>query len=99
MSLRACIPGMVERGEIDQEKGAEMSALFDELHQDFRRQFGDQAADAMATDATIAELERRATRRKVVQAGQIRAQQRIGMGLEQFGGGRGGGPIDPKAGE
>lgn len=99
MSLRPCLPGLVAEGKLSQEQADRAGSLFDELHQDFRRQFGDQAADAMATDATLKALSAEATRKKFLAAQGIRAQQRIEADLRAYGGGGGsGGPIDPRAG-
>lgn len=99
MSLGVCIPGMVERGEISAAKGQEMARLFDTLEQDFKRQFGDQAASAMATDATLAAMEREALRKKRLALGQVQAQQRMVMEMGSFGGRNPteSGPIDPRA--
>ena len=97
MSLDRCIPGMVERGEITPEKGREMAGLYGELEQQFRRQFGDQAAAAMATDATLKALEAEAIRKRRVALAQVQAQKGALKNMETYGGGRGGGPIDPKA--
>lgn len=101
MSLRVCIPGMVERGEISDQKAQEMGRLYDELEQDFRRQFGDQAAAAMATDATLAALERDALRKKRLAVGQVMAQKRMAYDMASFNGRTPGvagepGPIDPR---
>lgn len=98
MSLGTCIPGMVARGEITPEKAQEMSTLYGELEQQFRRQFGDQAAAAMATDAALKQLEAAALLKKRQALGQVRAQQSALKNMDAFGGGRKGGPIDPNAG-
>lgn len=98
MSMKPCLPGLVAEGKLSQEQADRAGALFDELHQDFRRQFGDQAADAMATDATLKAMAAEATRKKFLAAQTIRAQQRIEADLRAYGGGGGSGPIDPRAG-
>lgn len=98
MSLGQCIPGMVERGEITPEKGAEMAGLYGELEQQFRRQFGDQAAAAMATDATLKVLEGKALLKRRQHLAQVRAQQSAIKNMAAFAGGTGGkGPINPNA--
>lgn len=74
MSLGACIPGMVERGEISKEKGDEMASLYGELHRDYRRQYGDQVAAAMASEETLKVLERQALLSKRRTLLQMRAQ-------------------------
>ncbi|HQS71026.1 MULTISPECIES: hypothetical protein [unclassified Novosphingobium] len=109
MSLRPCLPGLVNEGKISQEQADRAGALFDELQQDLRRQFGDQAADAMATEATLKAMAAEAARKKFLAAQTIKARQRIEADLRGYGGGRnggtgnagrggGGGPIDPRAG-
>lgn len=97
MSMKPCLPGLVAEGKLTQERADRAGSLFDELHQDFRRQFGDQAADAMATDAALKAMAAEATRKKFLAAQTIRAQQRIEADLRAYGGG-GSGPIDPRAG-
>lgn len=97
MSLGQCIPGMVKRGEITPEKAREMAGLYGELEQQFRRQFGDQAAAAMATDATLKALEAAAIAKRRVALAQVQAQKGALKNFETYGGGRNGGPIDPKA--
>lgn len=101
MSMKPCLPGLVSEGKLTQEQADRAGALFDELQQDLRRQFGDQAADAMATDATLKALAAEAARKKFLAAQTIRARQRIEADLRGYnggGGGNGGGPIDPRAG-
>lgn len=103
MSLGACIPGLVDQGKLSAEQGAAATAMFDELKQDFRRQFGDQAADAMASDATLKALAAEGARRRFLAARTVATRQRMTMDLQGFNGGRGsdgngGGPIDPAAG-
>lgn len=107
MSIGPCIPDLVASGALTPEQGQEVGQLFAELRQDFRRQFGDQAADAMASDATIAALEKAALRKKRLAAGQVRAQQQMLLDIGGYDGGKGGGPggggpggggpIDPRA--
>lgn len=93
MSLRQCLPGLVDEGRLSQEQADRAGGLFDELAQDFRRQFGDQAADAMATDEAIRILDREHVRRRFVAARTIEAQQRLALDLGYRDGT--GGPVDP----
>lgn len=111
MSLPVCLPGLVAEGKLSAEQAEEAAALFGELQQDLRRQFGDQVADAMASDATLKAMERAASRRRFLAARTIETRQRIEMELGRYGGGAGsppgagggnggsGGPIDPRAAE
>lgn len=98
MSMKPCLPGLVSEGKLTQEQADRAGALFDELQQDFRRQFGDQAADAMATDAALKAMAAEAARKKFLAAQTIRARQRIEADLRGYNGGGGDGPIDPRAG-
>jgi len=98
------LDALVAKGAIDKDRAEAATKLFDELRQDFRRQFGDQAADKMATDATLRELQAQLTRKKILASGQAKAQQRILADADGYNGGRkrggpnGGGPIDPRSG-
>lgn len=99
MSLDKCIPGLVADGKLSQEKGDEMLSLYGELKQNLQRQFGDQAASAMATDATLKAMERANLLKKRQALLQVQAQKSALMAMDGFDGGRApGGPIDPRAG-
>ena len=98
MSLGACLPGLVDQGKLSPDQAAEAALLFDNLQQDFRRQFGDQAAAAMASGAALKALERQASRKRFLAAKAIATRQQMQMDMRGFGGGSGDGPIDPAAG-
>lgn len=101
--MKPCLPGLVAEGKLTQDQADRAGSLFDELAQDLRRQFGDQAADAMATDITLRAMQAEASRKRFLAAQTIRTRQRIEADLKSYNGGRGsdgngGGPIDPRAG-
>ena len=103
MSLGPCIPQLLGEGKLTAEQAAEAEGLFTELKQDLRRQFGDQAADAMATDAALKALQAKASRKRYLAAKTIATRQRLEFELR--GGGSGGsdgnggsGPINPALG-
>lgn len=100
MSLDRCLAPLLAEGKIDQELHDSAAGLFGELRQDFRRQFGEQAADAMASDAALKALAAAAARKRFLAGQTIRVRQRLAMELGQYNGGNGGGggPIDPRAG-
>lgn len=56
MSLRNCIPGMVERGEIDPQRAKRMSDLFEQLESSYRQNMGPDAAAAEASEQTLRQL-------------------------------------------
>ncbi|NJB90571.1 hypothetical protein GGR90_002765 [Sphingopyxis italica] len=82
MSLRNCIPGMVERGEIDPQRAKRMSDLFDQLESGYRQNMGPETAAAEASEQTLrqmadaAALKRRQTLLQA--ASQRRARDDIG---------------------
>lgn len=101
MSMGVCIPQLQAEGKLSAEQADEALALFTELEQDFRRQFGDQAAAAMASDQALAALKAQLTRRRFLAGEAIKARKRMlkDMGDYNGGGGAGGGgPIDPRSG-
>lgn len=99
MSLDRCLPDLVAKGAIDQARADEVGSLYGELKQQFRRQFGDQAAAAMATDATLEALDRAALLKRRRAGLQAAAQKDALRAMDAFGGGRDPGkPIDPRAG-
>lgn len=89
MSLTACIPGLLERGEISGEQAAEMERLFGA----FRRHYSQDApaaADALASEAALAAMERAAAeklRRSLLQA---KAQRQAWLAMQKYGTGAGG---------
>lgn len=114
MTMGVCIPQLLQEGRLTKDQAAEAEALFTDLQQDFRRQFGDQAADAMASGAALKALEAKASRKRFLAGKTIAARQRIEFelrgggpgGTGGNGGGNGGGggsgsvggPIDPERG-
>ncbi len=105
MSLDKCLAPLLAEGKIDQETHDQAAGLFADLQQDLRRQFGDQAAGAMASDATLKALAAIATRKRFVAGKTIATRQRIAADLGSYNGGKrggrggkGGGPIDPRSG-
>lgn len=90
MSLGQCIPGMLERGEIDAAQAERMGQLFGELSRDYRRQFGAQAADAMASEQTLAAMARDLAVRKHRALLQVQSQRRAWLDMQSFGTGAGG---------
>ena len=89
MSLSACIPGLVARGEISAEQGAEMESLFGKYQRHYARH-GGPAAEAMASQATLEALERAARQRHRRELLQVRAQREAWLAMQRYGGGLGG---------
>ena len=56
MSLGQCIPGMIERGEIDPARGKRMAELFDQLERHYGKSLSPEAAAAEASEATLRQL-------------------------------------------
>lgn len=108
MTMGACIPQLLGEGKLTQDQADQAMLLFQDLEQDFRRQFGDQTAAAMASDAALKALQGAAVRKRFLAGKTIAVRQRIEFELRGGGnGGRGGGgggnsgaggPIDPARG-
>jgi len=98
MTIRACLPGLVEKGELDQSQADEIAATYDGIRQQYDGEMSAAAADAMASKATVDAMERALVRRRRLEAGAFLAQRDMLKKMEGFLGGNGGGPIDPKAG-
>lgn len=104
MSLKLCIPGMVERGEISPERGAEMARIYGELELAYRRQMSPAAAAAAASEGTLKQLEQAALLKKRQALLQVQAQKSSLLAIASYDGGKGiggggKGPIDPRAAE
>lgn len=87
MSLGTCIPGMVERGEIDPQRAARMKALFDKLEKHYATRMSSPAAAAEASERTLLQLEREAADRKRRTLLQYAAQERLKREMATFQGG------------
>lgn len=101
MSLDSCLAPLLNEGKISQDLHDQALGLFADLRQEFRRQFGDQAADAMASDAALKALEGELARKRFLAGQTLATRKRIEADLAGFNGGRGsdgngGGPIDPR---
>lgn len=88
MSLGNCIPGMLERGEIDPARAQRMSALFTKLERYYAGSMGADAAAAVASEKTLEQMARDAARRKRLTLMQAAAQQRAVDAMETFKGKR-----------
>lgn len=86
MSLKICIPGMVERGEITPEQAKQMSEIYDQLESHYRKQTGETAAAAMASVETLDRLEAEAFQRKRQAVMQIAAQRSAIKNMERYDG-------------
>lgn len=90
MSLGQCIPGMIERGEISQQQGEDMALLFDDLQRSYKRQMGEQAAAAMASEETLKRLAIDAAEKRRRQLLQVQAQRQAWLDMGKYGTGAGG---------
>lgn len=99
MTIRACLPGLVEEGKLEQSQADEIAATYDGIRQQYDGEMSAAAADAMASKATIDAMERKLLRRKRLEAGALLAKSDMLKKMDGFRGGRGDGPIDPKAAE
>lgn len=84
MSLGRCIPDMVRRGEIDQNRAKRMQELFDELERYYARSMGPDAAAAEASEATLRQLAREAALKKRQTLLQINRQREALKELDRF---------------
>ena len=101
MSLRLCIPGMVERGEITSEQGADMARVYGELELQYRQQMSPAAAAAAASEEALRKMEITAELRRRQDLLQARAQKGALAAIASFDGGKGldGGVLNPRAAE
>lgn len=90
MSLRNCLPGLVEDGKLSSEQAEEAGLLFDDLREQFVRGGDEGSADALASAAALDALERAQIRKKVLAAKTVRTRLRIESDLRQYGQGAGG---------
>lgn len=84
MSVSSCLPGLVESGAVTKEQAERARGLFDELEASYKRQFGDQAASAMASEQTVKMLAAEAAQKRRQAVLQIGAQKNIMRNLERI---------------
>lgn len=89
MSLGRCIPDMIERGEIDPQRGARMKELFDRLERQYSQSMAPDAAAAEASEQTLVVLAREAALKKRQTLLQVAAQKRAADNIATFKGGQG----------
>ncbi len=87
MSLGNCIPGMVERGEIDAGRARRMKELFEQLEQHFGRSMGPDAAAAEASEETLRQMAAAADLKKRQTLMQAAAQKRAKADMRRYRGG------------
>lgn len=110
MSLGACLPGLEADGKLSAEQAAEARALYEELLADYARSGSRESAEALASSAAIAQLERNIARKDFLAGLTIKRRQAILQDLSLYGtdigdarlkaqdAGGNGRAIDPRAG-
>ncbi len=84
MSLKVCLPGMVERGEITQEQADYMAEVYDQIEARYRGQGSEATVAANATRDTVAALEAETFQRKRQAILQIAAQRTALSNMQGF---------------
>lgn len=87
MSLANCIPGMIERGEIDEARAKRMRDLFEELQAHYGESMGPEAAAAEASEQTLRRLAEQAALKKRQTFLQAAAQKRAQADVLRYTGG------------
>lgn len=77
MSLQACLPGLVARGELSQEQAERLGALYDEAYADLAGKLGPDTAAAGASDLALQRFKAEAQQAKRQALLQVSAQSRI----------------------
>lgn len=86
MSLKVCLPGMVQRGEISQEQADYMAEVYDQIEGKYRGKGSDASVAASATRDTVAQLEAETFQRKRQAILQMAAQRTALGNLQAFDG-------------
>lgn len=84
MSLRRCIPELLAGSQLSRDQAERMGSLFDELERDYSSKFGQQAAEAMASEEAVKRFAAEAALQKRQSALQIKAQQQIAADVRSF---------------
>lgn len=86
MSLGNCIPGMVERGEIDPVRAKRMQALFDQLQAHYAESMGSEAAAAEASEEALRQIADATALKKRQTLLQASAQKRARADVARYSG-------------
>ncbi len=92
MSLDKCIPGLVESGQLTKEQGDHALAVYGRIARQHSRSMGAAAAEALASEETIAAIARKAAQDKRQKLLQIDAQKRALVSMAGFDNGSGKAP-------
>ncbi|NIJ34342.1 hypothetical protein [Sphingomonas oligoaromativorans] len=84
MSLERCIPGLVAQGKLTQEQADDAMAVYGPLRERFRASMGDAAAEALASERTVAALEHKAVQSKRQKLLQVKVQQTAIADMAKF---------------
>lgn len=84
MSLRRCIPELLTSGAFTRDQAERIEGLYDELERDYSSKFGQQAAEAMASEEAVKRFAADAALKKRQAALQIKAQQQIAADVRMF---------------
>ncbi len=98
MSLGVCIPDLVANGVIKAERAEAASTLYEDLRQQYARDFDADTAAALATQKTLDVMEKQAKANRRDTYKQMAAQIRAAQEMRRYGGGlKDGQPINPRA--
>jgi hypothetical protein len=84
MTMKRCIPGLEQNGQLSRDQADRARGLYDDLERDYASKFGQQAAEAMASEETARRFEADAALKKRQAALQITAQQQIAKDVRAF---------------
>lgn len=89
MSLAACIPGLIENGQITKEQGDQALEIFGRLRAQHGKTMGAAAADALASSQTADAMARKAVQDKRQMLLQVKAQRDAMVSIASYDGGKG----------
>lgn len=84
MSLGVCIPDLIEQGKIPASRAAEITQIYDELRMQYLRDFDEDTAASMATEATLKTLDNAALQKRRMAVKQQSAQLRAWKNLSRY---------------
>ena len=84
MSLGSCLPGLQEEGKITPDQAAEAREIYDELLAEYAASGTREAAEALASRATLDALERNVARREFLAALTIKRRQALLRDLRAY---------------
>jgi hypothetical protein len=84
MTMKRCIPDLQGQNKLSRDQAERIGGLYDDLERDYSTKFGQQAAEAMASEEALKRFEGEAALKRRQAALQVSAQNQIAADVRKF---------------